>query len=48
MIGGTGAFLLVVENFETFADSMTRKLVSEIAGLPAHENHAALNPERAR
>jgi hypothetical protein len=48
VIGGTGAFLLVVENFETFADSMTRKLVSEIAGLPADENHAALNPERAR
>jgi hypothetical protein len=48
VIGGTGAFLLVVENFETFADSMTRKLVSEIAGLPARDNHAALNPERAR
>jgi hypothetical protein len=48
VIGGTGAFLLVVENFETFAESMTRKLVSEIAGLPGRENHAALNPERAR
>lgn len=48
VIGGTGAFLLVVENFETFADSMTRKLVSEIAGLPTGDNHAALNPERAR
>jgi Protein of unknown function (DUF1194) len=48
VIGGTGAFLLVVENFETFADSMTRKLVSEIAALPAPENHAALNPEQAR
>lgn len=48
VIGGAGAFLLVVENFETFADSMTRKLVSEIAGLPAGEDHAALNPERAR
>jgi hypothetical protein len=34
VIGGTGAFLLVVENFETFADAMTRKLVSEIAGVP--------------
>jgi hypothetical protein len=48
VIGGTGAFLLVVENFETFADSMTRKLVSEIAALPPRENHAALNPEQAR
>jgi len=34
VIGGPGAFLLVVENFETFADAMARKLVSEIAGLP--------------
>jgi hypothetical protein len=37
VIGGAGAFLLVVENFETFADAMTRKLVSEIAGVPSGE-----------
>jgi hypothetical protein len=37
VIGGTGAFLLVVDNFETFADAMTRKLVSEIAGIPRND-----------
>jgi hypothetical protein len=44
VIGGTGAFLLVVENFETFADAMTRKLVSEIAGSPARRHFAVLKP----
>jgi hypothetical protein len=42
VIGGTGAFLLVVENFESFADAMTRKLVSEIAGSPARRHFAVL------
>jgi len=41
VIGGPGAFLLVVENFETFADAMARKLVSEIAGLPGSTHTAA-------
>jgi len=41
VIGGPGAFLLVVENFETFADAMARKLVSEIAGLPGSMHTAA-------
>jgi hypothetical protein len=31
VVGGPGAFLLVVENFETFADAITRKLVTEIS-----------------
>ncbi|HZK89242.1 MAG TPA: DUF1194 domain-containing protein [Stellaceae bacterium] len=44
VIGGTGAFLLVVENFESFTDAMTRKLVSEIAGLPAATRSASLKP----
>ena len=35
VIGGPGAFLLQVENFDTFSEAMTRKLVTEIAGLPA-------------
>jgi hypothetical protein len=35
VIGGPGAFLRVVENFESFADAMTSKLVSEIAFLPS-------------
>jgi Protein of unknown function (DUF1194) len=42
VIGGTGAFLLVVDNFETFADAMTRKLVSEIAGLPRNDFAATI------
>jgi len=42
VIGGTGAFLLVVENFETFTEAMTRKLVSEIAALPNAERTASL------
>jgi hypothetical protein len=44
VIGGTGAFLLVVENFESFADAMTRKLVGEIAGSPGGSRTAALKP----
>jgi hypothetical protein len=42
VIGGPGAFLLQVENFDTFAEAMTRKLVTEIAGLPAPDKSAAL------
>lgn len=42
VIGGPGAFLLQVENFDTFAESMTRKLVSEIAGAMSSSNVAAL------
>jgi hypothetical protein len=44
VIGGTGAFLLVVENFDTFAEAMTRKLVSEIASVPGGSRTAALKP----
>jgi uncharacterized protein DUF1194 len=44
VIGGPGAFLLVVENFDTFADAITRKLMSEIADLPATTRSAALKP----
>jgi len=42
VIGGPGAFLLQVENFDSFAESMTRKLVTEIAGAPAPSDFAAL------
>ena len=35
VIGGPGAFLITVENFHSFADAITRKLVAEIAGIPA-------------
>jgi uncharacterized protein DUF1194 len=41
VIGGQGAFLLQVENFDTFAEAITRKMVSEIAGLPPPKQTAA-------
>jgi len=44
VIGGPGAFLLQVENFDTFAEAMTRKLVSEIAGVPGGARSAGLKP----
>jgi hypothetical protein len=44
VVGGPGAFLLVVENFETFTEAMTRKLVSEIAEMPGETRHASLKP----
>ena len=42
VIGGSGAFLLQVENFETFTEAMTRKLIAEIAGGPSENRTAAL------
>jgi len=42
VIGGAGSFLLVVENFGTFAEAMTRKLVTEIAVVPAGGRTAGL------
>ena len=42
VIGGPGAFLLQVENFDTFAEAITRKLVTEIAGAPPPAEYAAL------
>lgn len=33
VIGGPGAFLLVVNDFESFSEAMTNKLLNEIAGL---------------
>src|SRR5580704_10137478 len=44
VIGGPGAFLLVVENFETFSEAMTRKLISEIAGTLEKTRTAASRP----
>lgn len=42
VIGGSGAFLLQVENFESFADAITRKLVAEIAAVAPRRQTAAL------
>jgi Protein of unknown function (DUF1194) len=32
VVGGAGAFVIAVENFRSFADAMTRKLMRELAG----------------
>jgi hypothetical protein len=42
VIGGPGAFLIHIDNFESFAEAITRKLVSEIAGIAPEEQSAAL------
>lgn len=41
VIGGPGAFLRVIEDFHSFADAMTNKLVSEIAAASLFEQTAA-------
>jgi hypothetical protein len=43
VIGGPGAFMLQVENFGTFAEAITRKLLTEIAETPARPQTAALH-----
>lgn len=42
VIGGPGAFLISVEDFHSFADAITRKLVAEIAGQSPTIRSAAL------
>lgn len=46
VIGGPGAFLMQVVNFDTFAEAITRKLVAEIASisLPDRSWNEAANP----
>jgi hypothetical protein len=41
VIGGPGAFLLQVVNFESFADAMVQKLVTEISANPLRRSFAA-------
>lgn len=38
--GGPGSFVLEVHDFHTFGEAMTRKLISEIAALPAPQSVA--------
>ena len=42
VIGGPGAFLLKVDNFDSFAQAVTRKMVTEIAGAPPGAEIASL------
>ena len=34
MIGGSGAFVIVAEDFNSFGQAIVRKLIAEIAELP--------------
>jgi len=43
VIGGPGAFMLQVENFGTFAEAITRKLLTEIAKSQARQQEASLH-----
>jgi len=43
VVGGAGSFLVVIENFESFADAMTRKLITEIAAASSGKQTAALD-----
>jgi len=40
--GGPGSFLIHIDNFESFAEAITRKLISEIAGVPSEPRSALL------
>ncbi len=42
VIGGAGAFVMQIENFETFAEAMTDKLITEISGASPHSQRAAV------
>jgi len=42
VVGGSGAFMLQVENFGTFAEAITRKLLTEIAAAQRQRQTAAL------
>jgi hypothetical protein len=42
VIGGTGAFLMVVQDFNSFGEAITNKLVNEIAGTAPPTRAAAL------
>ncbi len=37
VIGGPGSFVLQIDDFESFADAMVQKLVTEISGLPVKQ-----------
>ena len=41
VIGGPGAFVLTVDNFDSFAEAITRKLLTEIVGTPGRNQTAS-------
>jgi len=42
VVGGTGAFLQVVQDFTTFGDAITNKLLTEIAAIPQRRGQLTL------
>ena len=42
VVGGTGAFLQVVQDFTTFGDAITNKLLTEIAAMPQRRGQLTL------
>lgn len=38
VIGGPGSFVLQIDDFESFADAMVQKLITEISGVPIKRN----------
>ena len=48
VIGGPGAFLITVENIDRIAEAIRRKLVLEIAGLPARVTPAEFHQREPR
>jgi hypothetical protein len=41
VIGGPGAFVIPAENYDTFADAILKKLITEIAGTGSHRSIAS-------
>lgn len=41
VIGGTGAFVIAIDDFDSFAYAIVGKIVREVAGLPPESRHAA-------
>ena len=44
VIGGSGAFVVQIDDFKTFDDAMIRKLISEISATPPGVRTGALSP----
>ena len=42
VIGGPGAFVLQIVNFDTFAEAMTNKLLTEVSDASPRSRHAAV------
>jgi Protein of unknown function (DUF1194) len=48
VIGGPGAFMVPARSYDTFAEAILKKLITEIAGAaPSTQQSGAIDPERA-